>query len=655
MNKRRILLLIIGSLFNTIIFSQTQNASTGLPNVFPVSPKAFEFMKYTEVPVSKYTGVPDISIPIYNIKLNGLQIPISLSYHSNGFRVNEEAGWTGLGWSLNAGGSIVQVVNGYDDFGWYQNRDNEAQSILNAGISGGKTPMTQNLFNQGKTFFFPVFCFLPNWQGAGTISSSLPHPNAIQFEEDSRLLMGFKDINPDIFKFNMMGYSGEFMMDWSKGNFVCLNDKNIKIDGSLANFYITTPDGNMFSFQLKEETIIGKNYQETLHPSGSVYLSHLIGEKSSRVYQLIQINTSGGDVVTFDYTQTNLIENLPSVTQSKIIYSYDRIEGAMTPPPSIQNDIFVNEAPSKYIQYSKQTYSYLSSIHFPEGTIVFNSTDDRIDCIGMRKLNTIDVKDNRTAIFHSFKLNYDYFIGHSSLYNNNKYLNDPTIYLTGKQSTETTHRLKLLSVTENGNPPYLFEYDANTLPEKTSFAQDLFGYYNGQDNTNTDLFPCIYSFGIPDITGLNNNTKSDFSSTKSSVLNKITYPTGGVSEFNYELNSFDNFKVPDDQNSIITTGNIVNENNSSDKTIQIFSADVPSLIYGNNGGMGISTVGYPSANNLSAYIRLTILKKTTANKAWIASSDFLTNYNATRFGTNNPTELLTNYVNDIVSDVRFLT
>ena len=660
MNKRRILLLIIGSLFNTIIFSQTQNASTGLPNIFPVSPKAFEFMKYTEVPVSKYTGVPDISIPIYNIKLNGLEIPISLGYHSNGFRVNEEAGWTGLGWSLNAGGSIVQVVNGYDDYGIFQNRINEAQSMVNASIAGGNTGMPQGILSQCTTVNFPIFCPTPHWVNGGEskFTYGIPYSNAINFNEDSRLLTGLKDINPDIFKFNMMGYSGEFMMDWSNGNYVCLNDKNIKIDGSgaPANFTITTPDGNRFLFQLKEETIIGKNYQEALNPTGSLDLDKLVGEKSSRVYQITDIITSGGDLVKFDYIQTNTIENIPFISQSKMGYSFSNITTTSGFKPSI-TDIFTNQPAGKNIQYSKQSFSYLTTISFPEGKIYFNSTDDRVDCIGMRKLNSINITDLQNNIFHVFKLSYDDFVGHTLGNNNDQYLNNSNIYLTGKQSTETTHRLKLLSVTENGKPPYLFEYDPTLLPRKTSLAQDLFGYYNGQLN-NTNLFPNIYSFGIPDvnidISGLSDNNMSDLVSTKAAVLNKITYPTGGISEFDYDLNSFDNFKVPDKQNSILASGLLINENNPGDNTTQVFSVDVPSLVYGYNGGMSISTVGNTTTNGLGAYIRLTILKKTAANQALVASSGFLTTYNNTSLGNPNKANQLSTYINDIVNDSRYL-
>ena len=51
------------------------------------------------------------------VKARGLDLPLTLSYHAGGFRVNEEAGWTGLGWTLKTSGNITQIVKGFDDFG----------------------------------------------------------------------------------------------------------------------------------------------------------------------------------------------------------------------------------------------------------------------------------------------------------------------------------------------------------------------------------------------------------------------------------------------------------------------------------------------------------------------------------------------------------
>ncbi|WP_103068808.1 RHS repeat domain-containing protein [Aquimarina sediminis] len=84
-----------------------------LNNYSPVSPTAASLGKFGVFPVNTNLGTTNISVPLYTIKQGDIEIPISLSYNgSSGIRVNEEASWVGLGWTLNAGGAIVRNVKG---------------------------------------------------------------------------------------------------------------------------------------------------------------------------------------------------------------------------------------------------------------------------------------------------------------------------------------------------------------------------------------------------------------------------------------------------------------------------------------------------------------------------------------------------------------
>src|SRR5688572_19994363 len=96
-----------------LFFAKAQNQRL---NIVPPSPEAAAFTKYGDVPVSFYTGVPQIEVPIYTITEGDIEVPITLSYHASGIRVDEEASWVGLGWTLNAGGVIARTVRGKDDF-----------------------------------------------------------------------------------------------------------------------------------------------------------------------------------------------------------------------------------------------------------------------------------------------------------------------------------------------------------------------------------------------------------------------------------------------------------------------------------------------------------------------------------------------------------
>jgi len=94
------------------VFSQAS-----LPKVVPPSPEATALFRFQDYPMDYSTGLPQISIPIYEVKSGSLSVPISISYHASGRRVMDEDGPISLGWSLNAGGIISRTIYGNADFG----------------------------------------------------------------------------------------------------------------------------------------------------------------------------------------------------------------------------------------------------------------------------------------------------------------------------------------------------------------------------------------------------------------------------------------------------------------------------------------------------------------------------------------------------------
>lgn len=84
-------------------FSPTEGAST----VIPPSPQSLMFEQYVNQPVDEMNGLCDIKIPLYEISINGLTIPITLSYHSSGIKYQQHDGDVGVGWSISAGGYRV--------------------------------------------------------------------------------------------------------------------------------------------------------------------------------------------------------------------------------------------------------------------------------------------------------------------------------------------------------------------------------------------------------------------------------------------------------------------------------------------------------------------------------------------------------------------
>src|ERR1700722_2626031 len=111
---KKVIMTVVLSSAGLIAQAQT---TPYVPSIIPPSPNAATLMKFSDVPVSPYTGTADVSIPIYTIKARGVAVTITLNYHTGGIRVKEEAGWVGLGWALSAGGMISRSIMGKDDFG----------------------------------------------------------------------------------------------------------------------------------------------------------------------------------------------------------------------------------------------------------------------------------------------------------------------------------------------------------------------------------------------------------------------------------------------------------------------------------------------------------------------------------------------------------
>ncbi len=124
--KKRLFLSFLSFLTSINLFSGVEP----IEKIIPVSPNAASLGLYGSIPVGHYTGVSKISIPLYEIDLDGKKFPISISYHASGIKVGQEASWVGLGWALNIGGSITREMKGWDDFysgthprGYYFDRD----------------------------------------------------------------------------------------------------------------------------------------------------------------------------------------------------------------------------------------------------------------------------------------------------------------------------------------------------------------------------------------------------------------------------------------------------------------------------------------------------------------------------------------------------
>src|SRR6476469_507577 len=112
--------LLIHACFSIAVLSAQGQIPRNPVNV--QSPNVASLGLYGEVPISPFTGLPTISIPLYELKSKTITLPIGLSYHASGFRPDQHPGWVGAGWNLSAGGSISRVIkdmpDDYDNGTW---------------------------------------------------------------------------------------------------------------------------------------------------------------------------------------------------------------------------------------------------------------------------------------------------------------------------------------------------------------------------------------------------------------------------------------------------------------------------------------------------------------------------------------------------------
>lgn len=74
---------------------ETPNTFVSLKNFMPPSPEPAALGRYGEIPVGLSSGVPEISVPLYEVKSRKLALPVSLSYHASGIKVEDLASTDG--------------------------------------------------------------------------------------------------------------------------------------------------------------------------------------------------------------------------------------------------------------------------------------------------------------------------------------------------------------------------------------------------------------------------------------------------------------------------------------------------------------------------------------------------------------------------------
>lgn len=449
-----------------------------LPQITPKSPNAAGIEREGDYPVSMYSGLANIEIPLYEIKVGNLSVPIKLSYHSSGNKVSDNASWVGMGWNLSSY-SILRNIRGRAD---------------EADFANGYSLLQNNLPSLPQN----ITCL------------------TTQLKSDLNQYINFgKDIERDIFSCHLPHKNNSFVLLPNQTGVVWQEaDKSIfSYTGALQNLTLKDENGTQYAFNTTEQTtypLIGSIPYTT-----AWYLNSIQGIKAT-------------DKINFTY-QANSSLTFTGETIDTEVYHTD-ISGANASSigMGLQTKVTTDDAPTVVSQLPQE-------ITFPMGKVKFiASTTDRKDNLG-KSLSAIEihgynVSTNQYDLIKKYTFTYVYKQRIGS------YTGDSVLFLD---------KVNLVGNDNTVLGSYRFNYNSQALPSAKSRAKDYWGYYNGQ-TSNTTLIPPFsfttvgYSPEPQTFQVGGGNRAVNESLAKAWVLEKITYPTGGFSTFEYESNRYNN-------------------------------------------------------------------------------------------------------------------
>lgn len=485
-----------------------------LPDFQKMTPEASALGQYGTYQTSGYTGVPNISVPLFSISSGNFSIPLELCYDASGIKVDQQATYVGLGWNLIMGGSISQIVCGKNDF--YENIIDQYHMTNLSLKQEIISPSLSNLPSYCLTFFPDV-----RFPAVPTNGTCLP------LEEDRKKAELLRDVSngarvPDIFQASFCGHCVSFVLADDKSSARIIgNDATIyKIE--LKDFRGPYPYG----VDITDDH--GIKYAFISAPKTSM--------EDNASYNLSEIrNAAGRILMEFNYSESGQTLLRPYYeTEGKI-----DDQGGMPIASQSIYDMFIKMNYPNTLAYGINEY-YPTTIKTDKETVMF-TYGTREDIKDAQRIEQITVKsnNNRDAILHTVRFDYAYFTESNS---------ETTLCSRYDYSGVYGYkRLKLTAVTVDGKK-YTFGYhEDQNLPPRITRQQDFWGYYNGANNSAGLCASSKYWF---DNTGQvielgtvgQANRFANGSKCKIGTLNKITYPTGGYTKFDYEINHFNDVK-----------------------------------------------------------------------------------------------------------------
>ncbi|MGQ7856718.1 hypothetical protein ACUN24_20970 [Pedobacter sp. WC2501] len=495
---------------------------------------------FGDIKVAKYLGHPEISVPLFDIKNNGISLPVSLDYNVSVVKPDSHPGWAGLGWAMNVfgGGVISRKIRDKNDENDRPFADRFIRETPPIYPGGGFYSQVSRTYLQGS-----------DWDTA---------------TPDIRLASQY-DTEPDEFSFMINGYSGKFFLD-EQGKWQVRCDQHITVEfldefimspfpvpnrktSEVANsffyykptlrafkrFILTDDQGIRYFFGGSNDSI---EYNLT-------YNSQNWDDWLATSWHITQVVWPDGRQLDFSYERGKLLVDLQVIQSYSVTGAY--INGTQDCAAQVVSDpiggqvispIYLTSVKSSWGDfldfYSSKCYDPFYAfdnvlIHRNENYYATRTStirefsgdilDLNNDRMGSRKLDSIRW-GNSSGTLKTVRLNY-----------------------TTQTPYDQRGRLMLYSVTEVSGEglaqkPYRFAYSIeesnnDNFPAYLSEKSDHWGFYSNMKSSvldSAELYPAAYY--------QSRSATTDEIVLHTNLLTRMVYPTGGSTNFTYEQGSY---------------------------------------------------------------------------------------------------------------------
>lgn len=467
--------------------AQSNKPSSYFPNIIPPPPNSASLGLYGQVPLNQFTGNANVSIPLLEFKSNSLSLPISLSYSSDGIKVDQYESNVGMGWALNAGGVITRQV----------------------------------------------FDYMDNYNGRMQKPNTPINSSEMEIFLEQASLAPQVDTQPDIFTYNVNGLCGKFFLDET--------NNPVEIEPSGLRIEITENFLDLgFALNNAPEVII------TDTKGVKYYFGGLNAIESTSIRKIFSSSPEPpSDPVKTSWYLTKIED--PS-TNSQILLSYDsRIVNYTTGNEQNLEYVYgfagsrLSSGLFNYQYTSRSSESLLKEINTTNGKVSFGYSKRFADSnFPLSKVDEVSYTTINGSVIKRIKLDYDQYTGNSF----------PNSYNQSDDYFKKRFFLKQINeISAESNPiTHQFEYYfPEKLPARFSFAQDNYGVFNGKNNSSLisdeiSIFSSVINSSFTDAKLANRRPDKNFGYY--GLLKKIIYPTKGDATFTYEPHVLGKENIP---------------------------------------------------------------------------------------------------------------